>query len=136
MVRLSVVVLVALAGAIAAFVDFTLPGRQGCELAGQQSSAYQAHFVGPVSVTQTSHDIMVTHNRSPVMHTRMCVNTEMVGMSGMGYSNKAHAIGPGRYRVNFQFGMAGTYTGNVVVDDPHGNQISIPVKTKVTQPGF
>ncbi|HWC87131.1 MAG TPA: FixH family protein [Solirubrobacteraceae bacterium] len=135
MVRLSLVVVVALAGAIAAFVDFTLPGRQGCELAGQQSPAYQAHFVGPVSVTQTSHDIMVTRAGSPVVRTHMCVNTEMVGMSGMGYSNKAQEIAPGRFKVNFQFGMAGTYTGNVVVNDPHGNQISIPVKTKVTQPG-
>ncbi len=134
MVRLSVVVLVALAGAIAALVDFTLPGRQGCELTGQQSPSYQAHFVEPVSVTQTSHDIMVTRDGSPVPPTKLCINTEMVGMSGMGYSNKASQVGPGRFKVNFQFGMAGTYTGNAVVD-AHGKQISIPVKTRVTQPG-
>jgi hypothetical protein len=133
MVRLATVVLVALAGAIAALVDFNLPGRQGCELAGQRSPAYQAQFTAPVSVTQTSHDLLVTRNGSPVSHTSLCVNTEMVGMSGMGYSNKAREIGPGRFKVNFQFGMAGTYVGNVVVDE-HGNQISIPVKTKVTQP--
>ncbi|HWF36439.1 MAG TPA: FixH family protein [Solirubrobacteraceae bacterium] len=132
--RLSVVVLVALAGAIAALVDFSLPGRQGCELTGQQSPSYQARFVEPVSVTQTSHEIMVTRDGSPVARTGLCINTEMIGMSGMGYSNKARQVGPGRFKVNFQFGMAGTYTGNVVVDE-HGNQISIPVKTKVTQPG-
>ena len=134
MVRLSVVVLVALAGAIAALVDFSLPGRRGCELAGQQSPAYQARFMPPVSVTQTSHDLVVTRDGSPVMHTNVCVNTEMVGMSGMGYSNKAREIGPGRFKVDFQVGMAGTYVGNVVVD-AHGNEISIPVKTQVTQPG-
>ena len=134
MVRLTTVVLVALVGAIAAFVDFSLPGRRGCELAGQQSPAYQARFVAPVSVTQTSHDLLVTRNGSPVRPTDLCVNTEMVGMSGMGYSNKGREIGPGRFKVDFQFGMAGTYVGNVVVDE-HGNQISIPVKTKVTQPG-
>jgi hypothetical protein len=133
MVRLSVVVLVALSGAVAAFVDFSLPGRQGCELAGQQSSAYHARFLAPVSVTQTSHDLLVTRNGSPVMHTKLCVNTEMVGMSGMGYSNTGHEVGAGRYKVNFQFGMSGEYTGNVVVD-AQGNQISIPVKTQVTQP--
>jgi hypothetical protein len=134
MVRLTTVVLVALAGAIAAFVDFSLPGRQGCELAGQQSAAYRAQFTPPVSVTQTSHEILVTRDGSPVMHTKLCVNTEMVGMSGMGYSNEAREIGPGRFKVNFQFGMAGTYTGNVVVN-ASGNQISIPLNTKVTQPG-
>jgi hypothetical protein len=134
MVRLGAVVVVALAGAIAALVDFSLPGRQGCELTGQQSPAYHARFMPPVSVTQTSHDLLVTRNGSPVMHTNLCVNTEMVGMSGMGYSNKAREIGPGLFKVKFQFGMAGTYVGNIVVDE-HGNQISIPVKTKVTQPG-
>ena len=133
MVRLSIVVLVALAGAIVALVDFSLPGRRGCELAGQQSPVYQARFLPPVSVTQTSHDILVTRNGSPAQPTGLCVNTEMVGMSGMGYSNKAREIAPGRFKVNFQFGMAGTYVGNVVVDE-HGNQISIPVKTNVTQP--
>ncbi len=133
MMRLATVVIVAMAGAVAAFVDFSLPGRRGCELAGQQSRSYQAHFVAPVSVTQTSHDLLVTRNGSPVTHTNLCVNTEMVGMTGMGYSNKGREVGAGRFKVNFQFGMAGTYTGNVVVD-AHGNQISIPVKTKVTQP--
>ncbi len=133
MVRLAAVVIIALVGAIAAFVDFSLPGRRGCELAGQQSRSYQARFVEPVSVTQTSHELLVTRDGSPVTHTNLCVNTEMVGMSGMGYSNKAREVGAGHFKVNFQFGMAGTYTGNVVVD-AHGNQISIPVKTKVTQP--
>jgi hypothetical protein len=132
-VRLGSVTALALAGAIAAFIVFSLPGRQGCELAGQQNPSYRAHFVGPVSVTQTSHELMVTRGGAPVSPANLCINTEMVGMSGMGYTNKGQALGPGRYRVNFQFGMAGEYTGNVVVGQ--GNQISIPVKVKVTQPG-
>lgn len=135
MVRLTTVVVVALTAAVAAFIDFSLPGRQGCELTGQQSASYHAGFTGAVSVTQTSHDLLITHDGAPIGHTRVCLNTEMVGMSGMGYTNTASQVAPGRYKVNFQFGMAGEYTGNVVVNDPHGNQISIPVKTHVTQPG-
>ncbi len=134
MMRLGAVVIIALAGAAAALVDFSLPGRQGCELAGQQSRSYQARFVEPVSVTQTSHDLVVTRDGSPASPAGLCINTEMIGMSGMGYTNKGREVSPGRYKVSFQFGMAGTYTGNVVVTE-HGNQISIPVKTKVTQPG-
>lgn len=135
MVRLTVVVIVALSAAIAAFIDFSLPGREGCELTGTQSSSYHAQVMPPVSVTQTSHDLLITRDGRPIGRTRVCINTEMVGMSGMGYTNNASQVGPGRYKVNFQFGMSGEYTGNVVVNDPHGNQISIPLKTHVTQPG-
>ncbi len=134
MKRLGFVIIIALAGAVAALVTFNLPGRRGCELAGQQDTTYQARFLGPVSVAQTNHDLLVTHGGSPVPRAGLCINTEMVGMSGMGYSNKGHPVGAGRYRVGFQFGMPGEYHGNVVVD-AHGNQISIPVKVKVTQPG-
>jgi hypothetical protein len=126
---------IAFAGAIAAFVTFSLPGHQGCELAGTEIHGYQARFLGKVSVTQTAHDLLVTDNGSPVTQAPLCINTQMTGMSGMGYTNQGRDLGLGRYRVNFQFGMAGDYTGNVVVTKD-GNQISIPVKVKVTQPGL
>ena len=132
MVRLATVVIIALAGAAAALVDFSLPGHRGCELAGQQSSAYQARFTGSVSVAQTSHDLFVTRDGNPATPADLCINTEMAGMSGMGYTNQGRKVGPGHYKVSFQFGMAGMYTGNVVVTE-HGQQISIPLKVKVSQ---
>jgi hypothetical protein len=118
---------------VAALVTFSLPARRGCALAGQQDATYQVRFTGPVSVDQTRHDLVVMHNGSPLTRTDLCINTEMVGMSGMGYSNKGRLVGPGRFQVAFQFGMAGDYRGNVVVHE-HGNEISIPVKVKVAPP--
>jgi hypothetical protein len=134
MKRLGLVTSLALLGAIAAFITFSLPGRRGCELTGQQDRAFRARFLGPLSVSQTSHVLLVTRGAQPVSPGAVCVNTEMVGMSGMGYSDSARPLGRGRYRVQFQFGMAGTYTGNVVVTR-HGSQISIPVRIHVSQPG-
>lgn len=135
MKRLGLVILLAVGGAVAAFITFNLPGRQGCELAGNQVSGYHVRFIGPISVTQTSHNIVIMHNGTPVPRAPVCINTQMVGMSGMGYTSKGRQLGPGHYRVDFQFGMAGLYTGNVVVTR-NGNQISIPIRVKVTQPGL
>lgn len=114
-------------------MTFSLPSRRGCALTGQRDIAYQARFAGPVSVDQTRHDVVVTRDGTPMSTTDLCINTEMVGMSGMGYTNKGRPVGPGQFQVGFQFGMPGWYTGNVVVHD-HGNEISIPVKVKVAPP--
>ncbi len=115
-------------------MTFSRPERRGCALAGQRDASYQARFSGTVSVVRARHDLLVTHNGRPVKGTRLCVNTEMIGMTGMGYTDSGREIAPGRYQVAFQFGMAGTYRGNVVVD-AHGHEVSIPMNFKVVPPG-
>ncbi len=86
-----------------------------------------------MTVDRTRHDLVVTHAGAPVTGTALCVNTEMIGMSGMGYSDKGREVAPGRYQFGFRFGMAGTYRGNVVVDSK-GNEVSIPMTFKVAAP--
>lgn len=135
MTRLAAVVVCAVLGAVAAFINFSLPSNQGCELAGNQLPGYHVSMIGPVSVTQTSHDLLITHNGRPIAPQTVCINTQMIGMSGMGYTNDGKLVAPGRYRVDFQFGMAGDYIGNVVVTRS-GSKISIPLKLHVTQPSL
>lgn len=114
-------------------MTFSRPERRGCALAGQRDASYQARFKGPVSVDRARHDLVVTRNGSPLMGTHLCVNTEMIGMSGMGYTDSGREVAPGRYQVAFRFGMVGTYRGNVVVDS-NGDEISIPMTFKVGPP--
>ncbi|MGI8622115.1 MAG: FixH family protein [Solirubrobacteraceae bacterium] len=114
-------------------MTFSSSGRRGCALAGQQDASYQARFKGPVTVDRTKHDLVVTHDGSPLSGMALCVNTEMIGMSGMGYSDKGREVAPGRYQFGFRFGMAGTYRGNAVVDSK-GNEISIPMTFTVAPP--
>lgn len=126
MTRLAVVVVIAGAAFVAAIAVFNTPGKRGCPLAADENSSYSSGFVGPVGMDETRHLVRVTHNGRPLAGARVCVNTEMVGMTGMGYSAKGHEVAPGRYRVGFQFGMPGKYRGNVVAK-AGGREVSIPL---------
>ena len=125
MKRLGAVVAVAIVAFIAAIVVFNTPGKKGCPLTGDEDASYASRFVGPVSMEETQHDLKLTRAGSPLKGAKVCINTEMVGMSGMGYSVKGTEVGPGRYRVGFRFEMAGKYRGNLVADEA-GRQVSIP----------
>lgn len=131
MQRLAAVVVIALVGFVAAIVVFNTEGKRGCPLAADEDSSYSGGFVGRVSMNETNHEVQVTHNGRPVSGARVCVNTEMVGMSGMGYSAKGQQFAPGRYRVGFQFGMDGEYRGNLVTKDA-GREVSIPLLIDVS----
>lgn len=115
-------------------MNFSRPEKRGCALAGRPDAAYEARFAGPVTAGSARHELVVTHDGSPVDATGLCINTEMVGMSGMGYTDEGHQVGPGRYAVDFRFGMAGTYRGNVIVPRKDG-EVSIPMSFKVAAPG-
>jgi YtkA-like len=130
MKRLAAVLVIALAGFAGAIVIFNDPAKKGCPLAADEDSSYSGRFVGPVSMDETRHVVQVTKNGTPVSGAKVCVNTEMVGMSGMGYSAKGRELGPGRYQVGFQFGMAGKYRGNLVTNEG-GHEVSIPLLIKV-----
>ncbi|MBA3740172.1 MAG: FixH family protein [Chloroflexi bacterium] len=128
--RLGVVVAIALAGFVAAIVVFNTPGRLGCPLKADTDRAYAGRFVGPVSTDETSHEIVVTRDGRPLTGVEICVNTEMVGMTGMGYSATARERSPGRFAVPFRFGMAGDYRTNIVAREFDG-EIGIPLMVKV-----
>jgi hypothetical protein len=128
--RLGVVAAIALAGFIAAIVVFNTPGRRGCPLKADRDGSYAGRFVGAVSVADTSHEIVVTRNGRPLTGVEVCVNTEMIGMTGMGYSATAQERSPGHYAVPFRFGMAGDYRTSIVAKDV-GGEIGIPLTVKV-----
>ena len=128
--RLALVVVLALAGFAASIVVFNSPSRQGCPLKTDEDAAYAGRFVGPVSTEQTTHEIVVTRDGKPLTGVEVCVNTTMVGMSGMGYTAEAVEHAPGRFTVPFRFQMAGDYRTSIVareVDD----EIGIPLTVKV-----
>jgi len=132
--RLAAVVLVALAGFVFAVAAFSSPQREGCPLDGAKDGAYSGKFEGPVSINQTEHVLRVTQDGRPVTGAKVCINTEMVGMSGMGYTSRGRELAPGRYQVGFRFGMAGDYRANVVTQDS-GGEVSIPLTFKVQSAG-
>jgi len=130
MKRLSAVVLVALIGFAAAIVVFGSPQRRGCPLRADEDPSYAAAFEGAVSVDETAHTLRISQDGRPLTGAKVCVNTEMVGMSAMGYSAKAQERAPGRYQVGFRFGMAGNYRTNLIAKKGSG-EVSIPMIVKV-----
>lgn len=130
MKRLAAVVAIALAGFGAAIVVFSSPQRRGCPLRATADSSYTGGFDGPVSVQESTHVLKVSRNGRPLTGAKVCINTEMVGMSGMGYSAEASERAPGRYEVGFRFGMAGDYRTNLIARTGSG-EISIPLLVKV-----
>ncbi len=138
MKRLAAVVLISLAAFVAAMVVFSSPGRKGCPLAADTNRSYSSRFEGAVSMDQSTHVLRVTRDGRPVSGAAVCINTEMIGMSGMGYSAKAHELDPGRYRVEFRFAMPGDYRANIVTRKGTA-EVSTPLTVKVrrssTQPG-
>jgi hypothetical protein len=118
------------AGRNAAIVVFNTPGRRGCPLKADRDGSYAGRFVGPVSVAQTSHEIVVTRDGRPLTGVEVCVNTEMIGMTGMGYSATAQERSPGHYAVPFRFGMAGDYRTSIVAKEID-KEIGIPLTVEV-----
>ena len=112
--RLGAVVVLALAGFAAAIVVFDSPQRRGCPLRADHDSSLQGRFVGPVTSSETAHEVELTRDGEPLSGADVCVNTEMVGMTGMGYTAQARERRPGHYEVGFRFEMSGDYRTNVV----------------------
>lgn len=130
MKRLAAVVMVAMAGFAAAIIVFNSPERRGCPLKADTDRSYTGRFEGRVSVEQTRHTLRVNRDGRPLTGAQVCVNTEMIGMSGMGYSAEAHERAPGRYQVGFRFGMPGDYRTNLIAKSGSG-EVSIPLIVKV-----
>ncbi|MBA3746078.1 MAG: FixH family protein [Solirubrobacterales bacterium] len=130
MKRLGAVVVVSLAGFVAAVIVFSSPERRGCPLKADTDRSYTGRFEGAVSVQQTTHVLQVSRNGRPLTGAKLCVNTEMIGMSGMGYSATASERSPGRYQVGFRFGMAGDYRTNLIAKNGF-DEVSIPLVVKV-----
>jgi hypothetical protein len=127
--RLAAVVVIAFAGFAGAMIKLNAPGR-GCPLTAYTDHTFYGTFVGNVSVNQTTHIVRLSHNGQPLAGAEVCVNTEMIGMTGMSYSAKAQDLSDGRYQVGFRFEMAGDYRTNLIAR--RGSKaVSIPLTVKV-----
>lgn len=128
MKRLGVVALAALTGFALAIVHFsTAETAQTCLGAYPTDRTYAAHFEGPVTMGETNHVLVVTHNGQPVSGGHVCLDTWMVGMSGMAMTQNANRQAAGRYQVPFQFAMGGPWQANIVVTRPDGTQVAVPI---------
>jgi hypothetical protein len=117
---LFVSVLAVLAFALA-LVSFRQVPVQDCQMPAVADASYRAMLVEPPTVDGTIYHVAVTHNGQPVNGATVCFRADMGGpggMSGMGVSNLAHQVGPGRYEILLTFQMGGPWQGRIVVEPP------------------
>ncbi|MDQ3645273.1 MAG: FixH family protein [Actinomycetota bacterium] len=130
MKRLAAVVVIALAGFVAALVQFDSAAARGCLEEPDPGTSYSAAFAAPVNTGQASHMLLLSRDGRPVSGADVCLSTEMEGMTGMGMSAEAREFAPGRYEVPVRFPMAGTWEVTVAVG-PEGAAPEVAVSMKV-----
>lgn len=136
MKRLGAVVAAAIAGFALAIAHFsTAQTAQTCLGDYPKDPAYAARFDGSVTMGETNHTIVVTHHGTAVSQVHVCLDTWMVGMSGMAMAQNANEQAPGRYQVPFQFAMSGPWQANIVITRPDGKQVAVPLVFNVGMGG-
>jgi hypothetical protein len=85
-------------------------------------------------VNVSTYHLLVSRSGRPVTGARVCMRLDMGGrgnMSGMGASNVAREVGPGRYEISIRLVMAGYWRGAVIVTEGERKPVSIPLEIDV-----
>ncbi len=134
--RLGVVALLAAAAFAFAIASFETVPAEECQMDGVEDGAYRVSFVQPPTVDLTRHEITVTRAGAPVSRAQVCMRADMGGpgrMSGMGVSDEAKEISPGRYEVPVRFMMSGHWRANVIVKErarKEAVRVSLPLRVE------
>lgn len=128
MKRLAIVTMAAVAGFAAALIRFgQVDSSQSCLLDAPKDPSYAVQFADTVTMDQTNHVITVRHAGQPVSGARVCMNTWMLGMTGMAMTTNGSELSPGRYNIPFQFAMGGPWKATVIVSEKAGQQVGVPI---------
>jgi YtkA-like len=133
--RLVVVAAIAVLAFGVALVSFREPPASECQMDATANPAYRARVEEPPDVNLTRYHLIVTRRDQPVRGAKVCMRADMGGlggMSGMGTSNVAREVSPGRYEVAIRFEMSGFWRSTVVVDDGTGKPVAIPFDLRVS----
>ena len=118
-----------------ALVSFREPPASECQMDSTANPDYSARVEEPPDVNRTVYHLVVTRRDQPVRGATVCMRADMGGlggMSGMGTSNVAREVGPGRYEVAIHFEMSGFWQSTVIVDDGQGKPVAIPFDLRVS----
>ena len=118
-----------------ALVSFREPPFSECKVDSTSNPAYEVRLEEPPDVNLTLYHLLVSRGGQPVRGAKVCMRADMGGlggMSGMGTSNAAREVSPGRYEISIRFEMSGFWQSTVIVDDGRGRPVSIPFDIRVS----
>lgn len=131
MKRLAAVVVVALAGFVAAFVAFGDAARANCVLEAPADATYSATFEEPVQATGEA-VLRITRHGQPVTGAWACATVAPAGSPDASVAAEARQVEPGRYAVPLDFSRPGRWSGTVLVEEEGASSaVSVPVTFEV-----
>ncbi len=133
--RLLFVSAVALVSFVVALVNFRQPPASECQMESIRDRSYEVQLEEPPEVNTSTYHLLVTKDGDPVSGALVCMRVDMGGrgnMSGMGASNVASEVSPGRYEIAIRLVMAGYWRGVVIVAEPGLEPVAIPLELDVS----
>ncbi len=132
--RLLFVTAVALVSFVVALVNFRQPPASECQMESIRDPSYAVQIEERLEVNTTVYHLLVSKDGEPVSGAQVCMRVDMGGrgnMSGMGASNLAREVSPGRYEISIRLVMAGYWQGAVIVNEPGLKPVAIPLELDV-----
>jgi hypothetical protein len=133
--RLLAVAVISVIAFAVALVSFREPPVSECQMESTSNAAYAARLEEPPHVNLTVYHLLVTRQDQPVRGATVCMRADrggLGGMSGMGTSNAAREVAPGRYEVPIHLEVTGFWRSTVVVDEGQGKPVAIPFDLRVS----
>lgn len=133
--RLLLVAGIAVGSFVVALVNYRDPPPRECRMSAVSDPSYEVRFEEQPSVNLTTYHLLVTHDGQPVDGAQVCMRADMGGsgnMSGMGVSNLAHEVAPGRYELSIRLEMGGHWQGVAIITEPGRRPASTPLVLQVT----
>ncbi|MGI8984810.1 MAG: FixH family protein [Acidimicrobiales bacterium] len=111
----------------------TAAGSVGpCGGSASTDAAYKLAFSSPPRTDAANFEVSITRDGTAVKGAKVCLNTDMVGMSHPPVRGEGTEVSAGTYRFNAKFSMRGSWTGSVTVVPSSGSAVIIPVTFEVT----
>ena len=129
--RLGLLAAMGVVAFVVAVDHFSDAARAGCVQRAAADEGYAVQVRGEPAVDATRYRLAVTHDGRPVRGATVCVAASMDGMAAMAASGTAREVAPGTYEVPLRFEMPGRWTARVVVTEPGGREVAVPVVLSV-----
>lgn len=120
------------AGSFVAAVDhFEGAARRGCVQRAGRDDGYRVRVERGLRVDLARHRLAVTRRGRPVTGAHVCLTASMEGMAALAVTGTGREVAPGSYEVPLRFAAEGRWSARVVVTEPGGREVEVPLVLSV-----
>lgn len=128
--RLLFVSALAVVAFVVALFSFQEVPASECQAEANENSSFHVGLEPVPDVNLTVYTLNVRQNDRPVTGAQVCMRADMGGagnMSGMGTSNVAREVAPGKYEIDIRFEMGGHWQGQALIREPNSETVKVPI---------